>query len=172
MKSHRNGLSLLEILIALLVFSCLLIPLSQLLFSSQRYGGASAYEIMAVHYASEIVEQVRKLAPHLKSVWLATAKSLQNLLEDPSVVAALKEKSTDLELQAVVLPQTGFALLLSPLDPHFVGRTVIARRLDSSGASLLNQGTVWKVSVTLDWKLQDSEMATHSAVFSALVREE
>ncbi|RCK73126.1 MAG: hypothetical protein OZSIB_2623 [Candidatus Ozemobacter sibiricus] len=177
----RCGLSLIEILVAVAVMTLALGPMVSLLSSSNRVSNASIYEVMAVHYAAELAEQLQRFAGRFGDI-LADARqrsgnsslTLDGLLMDPGFTAAL-ETIHD-ETKAIPLQTSGVplkvSLFVSPLHPLFYRRRLEARPLDTSGLTLLNAGRYWDIKITLAWRLAPSEPPDrHRAEFSVVVRE-
>ncbi len=177
----RRGLSLIEILVALAVMTLALGPMITLLSSSNRVSNASIYEVMAVHYAAELAEQLQRFAGRYDDI-LTDARirsgngglTLDALLMDPGFTTEL-ETIHD-ETKAVPLQTSGVplkvSLFVSPLHPLFSRRRLEARPLNNTGMALLNAGRYWDIKITLAWRLAPSEPPDrHRAEFSVIVRE-
>ena len=130
MKSR--GFSLVEVLVTVAVISLAIGPLVQLMSSTNRMSSASIYEVMAVHYAAEVTEQLQWLAQNntIANIHSATGKDLQDILTDPVLQAVLETPPIANEPYMVVLAPTEIRLLLSPLHPNFTSRRLYVRRLD------------------------------------------
>ncbi|HNV69885.1 MAG TPA: type II secretion system protein [Candidatus Ozemobacteraceae bacterium] len=175
MKSARcrKAMTLIEVLVTIAVLSLALGPLVQLLSSSNRMSNASVYEVMAVHYAAEINEQLQWLAQNntIAMVKAATGRDLEDLLTDPLLQAQMENMTPGLGPYLAKFPGTEISLLLSPLHPNFTGRRLYVKRLDSTSATTLNTGVYWDVTVSLSWKLSQSDARDHMASFSTILRE-
>lgn len=170
-RSSR-AFSLIEVLVATVVISLALGPLIHLLSSSNRASNASIYEVMAVHYASELGEQLQRLSSRLKPMTTATGKSVKQLFEDPTVLGALGPQATPVsDPGTVVVPGTNVLLFFSPLHPNFQTRRLVVRQLNSTGRLLLNLGKYWDVTIGLSWKLSPTDQVVHGASFSIILRE-
>jgi len=170
-RSSR-AFSLIEVLVAVVVVSLALGPLIHLLSSSNRASNASIYEVMAVHYASELGEQLQRLSSRLRPMTTATGKSVKQLFEDPSIRTALGPQATPAsEPDTVLIPGTNVILFSSPLHPNFVSRRLSVRPLNKTGRVLLNLGNYWDVTIGLSWKLTPTDEVVHGASFSIILRE-
>lgn len=167
-----KAFSLVELLVATVVVSLALGPLIHLLSSSNRASNASIYEVMAVHYASELGEQLQRLSSRLKPMTTATGKTVKQLFEDGSILTALGPQTTPAtDPGTVLIPGTNVVLFYSPLHPNFVARRLVVRPLNSTGRLLLNLGTYWDVTIGLSWKLAPTDQVVHGASFSIILRE-
>ena len=179
---QRTGLSMIELTIAMSVFALALTPIINLMGSSHRVSNASAFELMAVHYAAELGEQIQRISPNLKDIKLKTGKNLEDLLTSPSVVALLGPGG-NLSGQAYMVKltdpadlETDISLFVSPINPAFTSRRFYVKRLDNTSPSLLvynsGSGIFWDVTISLSWKLSPSNPVTHAASYSFIIRED
>lgn len=168
----RHAFSLVEVLVAMVVIALALGPLVHVLSSSNRVSNASIYEVMAVHYASELGEQLQRLSSRLKPMTTATGKTVKQLFEDPTVLSALEPQASPVSAPGTVkVPGTSVALFYSALHPNFTARRLMVRPLHSSGRVLLNVGKYWDVTIGLAWKLTPNDAVVHGASFSIILRE-
>lgn len=168
----KRAFSLIEVLVATVVISLALGPLIHLLSSSNRASNASIYEVMAVHYASELGEQLQRLSSRLKPMTTATGKTVKQLFEDGSILSALGPQATPAsDPGTVLIPGTNVVVFYSPLHPNFVSRRLTVRPLNSTGRLLLNLGNYWDVTIGLSWKLTATDQVVHGASFSIILRE-
>ncbi len=177
----RRGLSLVEILVAVAVCSLALGPMVNLLSSSNRASTASIYEVMAVHYASELADQMTRFSGRLDDI-LADARirtgnsslTLEDLLTDPGFTNELRlhlDETRAVPFQANGVPLKA-SLFVSPLHARFTDRRFEVRPLSTTGATLLGGGVFWDVKIILSWQLSPSEPPDkHKAEFSVILRE-
>ncbi|MBF0500945.1 MAG: prepilin-type N-terminal cleavage/methylation domain-containing protein [Candidatus Riflebacteria bacterium] len=171
---YRRGraFSLLEVLVATVVIGLAVGPLINVLSSSNRVSNASIYEVMAVHYASELAEQLQRLSSQLKSMCNGTGKTVKQLLEDPTFLAELGSFGNgSLDPQLIQIPGTRITLFLSPLHPRFTCRTILVSKLNTTTQQILKLGTFWNATIALSWNLAEGEVE-HSASFSVILRED
>ncbi len=173
----KPGMSLVEILVALTVIALALGPLIALLSSSNRASNASIYEVMAVHYAGEMSEQLQRLAPNLGDILTEArttsgnlALTVEGLFNNLQLETAMSQVSSQPVL--VQIPNTNVGFLLSPLDQNFDERKVTVSKLDDTGFALLGPGNYYDFKITLKWKVSPSEpTGRHSACFSVILKE-
>ncbi|MBI3038207.1 hypothetical protein HYY75_04020 [bacterium] len=170
--NSRGGLSMVEVMFAVVIAGLALGPLISNLSSSNKASTASMYEVMAVHYANELSEQLRRLSPYLTDIQGITGQTLDSLLSDPDFNTELS--ATSQPPKGIYVPGTNVTLFLSPLEPSFYERKVDVRKIaPPAGLSVLNSGTYWDVKIILSWKLSPNEpvSAKHSANFSLILWE-
>ncbi len=169
---REPGVSLVEILIAIVVLGVLVLPISGVLTSSNRASTASLYEIMAVQYALELSQQLQRLTPELiKQLRSTTKMNLEELLEEESFRYALNDRDRRDE-SSVELKGTRFPVFLSPLHPDFASRTVTVSALPALDPKVFSsRGTFWQVKVNLSWKADPSDKVDHSLSFPMILRE-
>ncbi|RCK79018.1 MAG: hypothetical protein OZSIB_0360 [Candidatus Ozemobacter sibiricus] len=173
MTSGRRGFTMVEVFVAVVILMLALMPLSTVISASNRTSNVSVYEIMAVHYAAELAEQLNRLSPTmLRQIRLQTGKALPALLGEPSLVAALQDHSFTTEYE-VLVPDTRFSLFLSPLHPAFTLRELTVEPLPVHVApSLLGKGNLWAVKIHLGWKMAPGDPVQHKAVYGVILRED
>ena len=169
----RLAFSMVEVLVAAVIVGMAVGPMIATLSSSNRASGASGFEIMAVHYASELGEQIQRLSLHLQPLHSATGKTAKDLLEDFSVLSVLGPQTPPQTSPVMVqLPGTDVSLFASPLHPNFTARNLIVEPLSPSSTNLLNLGTFWKVTISLAWRMAANDPVIHGASYSVILREE
>lgn len=172
-KRSGNAFSLIEVLVATAVITLAVGPLIGVLSSSNRVSNASIYEVMAVHYASELAEQIQRLSTRLKPMCIASSKTVKQILEEPTFLANLGSYGGGtLDPQLIQIPGTRITLFLSPLHPNFTRRTLLVNQLSSVGRAVLKIGTFWDVSIILSWKLSPADPVEHFASYSVILRED
>ncbi|MBF0409991.1 MAG: prepilin-type N-terminal cleavage/methylation domain-containing protein [Candidatus Riflebacteria bacterium] len=176
MKLNR-ALSLVEILVAIVILSLAVGPMFHVLTTSNKVTNASAYEVMAVHYASELSEQIQRLGPFFRQISLAASKNLKDILEDPLFLFELDKSGNNPDggPRIVKIPGTSVAFLVSALHNNFLSRTLYVKSLNkpiSDPNALLTTGKLWDVTISLAWKLSPGDPITHMASYSVVVRED
>jgi hypothetical protein len=168
-----GGFTMAEIFVAVVVLALALLPLSSVLTSSNRTSNVSIYEILAVHYAAELAEQLHRFSPTvIRQIRLQTGKNLSALLSDPTLVSALQDLPLTTEYE-VQVPGTRFTLFLSPLHPAFTKRELTVIPLTPHAApSLLGKGNLWSVKIHLGWKMSPGDPIEHQAVYGVILRED
>ncbi|MGM0599528.1 MAG: type IV pilus modification PilV family protein [Candidatus Rifleibacteriota bacterium] len=179
---NKSGLSMVEIMVAVVIIALATGPLIAVLSSSNRMSNASIYEEMAVHYGREISDQLLRLSPMLENVVIDartltgdSSINLGNILNDSDFCAAMEAqnpalKAIPFKVNGVALP---LRLVLSPLDPAFTRRRIQAERLDTSSNSLLNSANYWKVNIELAWVDKNSGRdAPRKVSMSIIVKED
>lgn len=176
-----RAFSMIEVMVAVGVVGLCLGPLISMLSQSNRVSSASIYELMAVHYAGEIAEQLTELSPKLRSLvdYVRTlpgqsAATLATILNDATFNNKLEFSGNQiqaipLEVNAQILKTS---LLLSPLHDRFTTRSLDVEELDTGTNLLLKTGRYWKVGITLGWTLDVSEATdAHKAYFAVILHE-
>lgn len=163
--SSNRGLTLVEIMVAVVIIALSTGPLLGLLSSSNRMSNASIYEEMAVHYAREIADQLLTLSPRFSAVVndavILTGDSSLNLatIFNDSNLRDQMEDHLD-GVSAVPLQAGGsflpVRLVLSPLDKAFSRRRITLSDLSTGANSLLKGDRFWKAVIELAWKDQAS----------------
>lgn len=179
--NDRNGLSMVEIMVAVVIIALAVGPLIGLLSSSNRMSNASIYEEMAVHYAREISDQLLSFSTRLSDV-INDARTLTgdstltlaSILNDAVFQAELethREFSTAIPLQAggTKLP---VRLVISPLDQSFTRRRITVTAMDTSSNNILKTEKYWKVKIELNWKDKTSGRDTPREVVMAIFLKE
>jgi|GEM_PF-959583 len=181
MLQRRSGFSIVEVLVALAVISLALGPLINLLSSSNRASNASIYEVMAVHYASELAEQLERLSGKLGEI-LADARirtgnpglTLEDLLTDNGFTNELRahnDQPRAVPFQAQGIPLE-VSLFVSSLHQHFTERKFDLRQLNNSATTWLKTGRYWDVKITFCWRIMSSDAPdSHKAEFSVILKE-
>ena len=179
---HGKGISIIEVLVAIVVISLTFGPIIHLLSASNKVSNASAYEVMASHYASEAGEQLQRMAPRLKELRLKTGKTVEQILTDPSFETLIGPgggPSGEPYMARLPVPDptvTDVALFLSPLDPAFTQRKFLVNRLNNTDGALqvmkTGSGEYWDVTIILAWKLQPDDPIYHGASYSVILRED
>jgi type II secretory pathway pseudopilin PulG len=176
----QQAITLVEVLVAVAVVSLALGPLIGLLSQSNRQSSASIYEVMAVHFAAELLEQVQRLGPRLPAI-IADARTktsnatltLKNLLTDTGFLTELRAASS--APRAVPLQSGGAkldtSLILSPQTDQFQ-RWLEVDELSTTGNTVLRGARFWKVTAIIGWRMVPSEpINRYQAKFSIVVRE-
>ncbi len=177
----KNGLSMVEIMVAVVIIALSVGPLIGLLSSSNRMSNASIYEEMAVHYAREISDQLLSLSPKFSDIVndarVMTGDStltLAAILNDATFKSKLEEH-TD-ESAALSLYASGnqlpVRLIVSPLDKAFSRRRITVSELNTSSNSVLKTDRYWKVKIELAWKDPNSGRDTPREVVMAIFLKE
>ena len=177
----RNGLSMVEIMVAVVIIALSLGPMIGLLSSSNRMSNASIYEEMAVHYAREISDQLLSLSSKFSDIVndarVMTGDStltLAAILNDATFKSKLEEHAD--ESSALSLYASGNQLpvrmLVSPLDKAFSRRRITVSELNTSSNSVLKANRYWKVKIELAWKDQGSGRDTPREVVMAIFLKE
>lgn len=161
----RSGLSMVEIMVAVVIIALATGPLIGLLSSSNKMSNASIYEEMAVHYAREISDQLLRLSPNFSDI-ISDAKSLTgdssitlaSILNDSGLVARMEEhgngpRAIPLQVNSTILP---VRLVLSPLDKAFSKRRISVTSMDTSSNTTLTVEKFWKVKIELSWRDKNS----------------
>jgi prepilin-type N-terminal cleavage/methylation domain-containing protein len=183
-KPAARGVTLIEIMVAVVVVALALGPLFSLLSASNRVSNASAYEVMAVQYAAELGEQLQRLSPKIRDLRTASTKSIDQILMDPAMDALLgpggnpsgEPYMIQLPVDPSIAPDTKVGFFVSPLDPNFTARRLFVRQLDASDPALTvwndTNGIFWDVTVNLSWKFNPTDPITLHASYSFLLRED
>ena len=178
---QQNGLSLVEIMVAVVIIAMAVGPLIGLLSSSNRMSNASIYEEMAVHYAREISDQLlslsTKFADIVNDARLLSGDSsisLADILNDPAFHNSLEEHhdgqvALPMQINGNLLP---VRLMLSPLDQAFSRRRITVSELSTTANSLLKSEKYWKVKIELAWKDPGSGRDTPREVTMAILFKE
>lgn len=165
MINRQSGLSMVEIMVAVMLIALATGPLIGVLSSSSKMSNASIYEEMAVHYAREISDQLLRMSSQFADIVgdarASTGDSsitLASILNDSDFMAKLEEHSLlpeaiPLQVNGTKLPMR---LIVSPLDNAFTKRRMAATRLDTTANSVLNGGLFWKIRIDLAWKDKNS----------------
>ncbi|MBF0543115.1 MAG: prepilin-type N-terminal cleavage/methylation domain-containing protein [Candidatus Riflebacteria bacterium] len=177
LPGSRSAFSLVEILVAITVLSLAVGPMIGILSSSNKVSNASVYEVMAVNYASELAEQIQRLSPFIRSISLATGKTVKQIFEDPLFLIELGKtgNSPDGNPRIVQIPGTRISLLVSWLHPNFLERTLSVQQLNpplSDPNALLKIGKFWDVTISFTWKLAQNDSIDYTASFSVILRED
>ena len=166
MNKHK-GLSMIEIMIAMVIIALAVGPLIGLLSSSNRVSNASIYEEMAVHYARELCEQLLSLGQRESEI-VNDAKimsgnpsiSLGSILNDAGFQAMLEEHGDDTKI--VPLQTNGTRLLVrftvTQLNKAFSRRRITATTMNSSTNSIMKGENYLKIMVKLSGRLMCREM--------------
>jgi hypothetical protein len=175
-------MSLVEVAVAIIVIALAMGPIINLLSASNKVSNASVFEVMASHHASELGEQLQRLKPWiLRDLRIQTGKRIDQLLQEPAFLGALSPAgNTTGEAYLVPLvpsnPIVDVAFFLSPLDPGFEYRTLVAQLLDANDPRLeifkATTGNYYDVSIGLGWKLNPTHPNVHGATFSLILRED
>ena len=142
-----------EILIAVIVLALLIVPTFGLLSSSNRITQISTYEMLAMQYSSELVNQIINLSHKFDDIQTKTGKSLEDILTDSALTSNLEQ--TGLTAPSIIqLPDTQVSLLVSPLHPHFDKRRFFVEKLEPSltSGSPLENGNYWRITVFTQWQ--------------------
>lgn len=157
MKS-RVGVSMVEITIALFVAALAIGPMIALLSSSNRMSTASTYETLAVYYATEISDQIRRLAPQLPDILEdARVKTGVSNLEMPSIFSWDPDELLFYDnAKTVFFKAAGMnldaRLILTPLHRNFLRRTIDVQQLDNSALQEFDAESYYKVIITIEWE--------------------
>ncbi|GAB4284653.1 MAG: hypothetical protein Kow0029_31280 [Candidatus Rifleibacteriota bacterium] len=156
----NSGLSMVEIIVAVVIIALATGPLIGVLSSSNKMSNASIFEEMAVHYARELSDQLLRLGNNFSAI-VNDARSLTgdssinlaSILNDPGFSARLGEhadgpKAVPLQIAGNELP---VRIILSPLDKAFIKRKISVVGMDTSSNSVLNTNKFWKVKIELAW---------------------
>jgi len=178
----KRAISMVEILVAVVVLGLAVGPMITLLSASNRTSNASAYEVMAAHYACEFGEQLQRLSPHLKALRQKTGKTIEDLLTDPSFETLIGPGGGppgEPFIARFPVPNpadTDVAFFLSPLDPAFTERKFLVNELNNNAPGLqvlkATSGKYWDVTIILSWKLNPTDPGSRSASYSLILRED
>jgi len=173
MNPRLAAFSMVEVVMAVFIVSLIVLPLTNLLISSNKTTNYSLLEVFAVRYASELIEQFQRLSPNLKEIRLKNRIVLKNIVEDHGFVRELgpKEGGHNDSPISIQLPSTNISFFVSPLNSLFVERKVEVEPL-TAAQKILNIGTYWNVCITLSWKMSPKDTVIHTACFYSIVREE
>jgi hypothetical protein len=158
--SYKNGLSMVEIMVSVVIIALATGPLIGVLSSSNKMSNASIYEEMAIHYGRELADQLLRLNPQLSDIVddarIMTGDSsikLDDILNDSGFQNRLENHGTTAE--AIPLQISGAKLpvriIASALDKAFTRRRVSLESLPTSTNVLLNTGKYWKAKIELAW---------------------
>lgn len=166
-------------MISVVILGIILGPQIVLLHSAHRYSNLSLFELLAVHYGSELGEQLQKLGPHLKDIRLQTGKDLGEMCSDASFLTPLGTVGGNPFILRLPVPNptvTDVGFFISPLEPGFVTRTVEVEELDSTDSNLQiwdqSAGIFWRATVGLAWRSAPNDPKVHAASFSFILRED
>lgn len=158
---QKHGLSMVEIMVAVVIIAMAVGPLIGLLSSSNRMSNASIYEEMAVHYAREISDQLLSLSTKFSDIVNDarvlsgdSSVSLAGILNDPAFQSGLEEHhdgqvALPMQVNGTMLP---VRLMLSPLDQAFSKRRITVSEVSTIANSLLKTDKYYKVKIELAWK--------------------
>lgn len=176
-----RGLSMVEIMVAVVIIALAVGPLIGLLSSSSRMSNASIYEEMAVHYSREIADQLLRLGPQFpaivndaRTLTGDVSLNLASILNDSSFrdqmeVASDSSAAIPLQVAGSVLP---VRLMLSPLDKAFSRRRITLADLDTSANSLLKVDKFWKVTIEMAWKDSNAGADSHRETVMVVILKE
>lgn len=177
--NKHKALSMIEIVITISLVALALGPSILLLSTSNRASTASLYEVMAVHYANEIFEQLNQysgmyadIIADIRNKSGNTSLQIDSLLTDTAFTQALETYNSNI----VFVPfqylgtQLKVGLWVSPLHPNFTKRRLIVQKLNNSGLSTL-LGEFWDIKILLSWKQIPTDAIEHNAEFSIIIRE-
>jgi len=172
---RRYGFSLLELVIAFFIVGLAIAPIYTLLISTSQVSSASIYEVMAVRYASELAEQLQRLAPHFKAIRLTTTADLPAALEglNPFLGPASPLAPIDrTKVLGIFIPGTEVAVFVSPLFQNFVKREIQVLPVTPATSEPQLPGQVYNVVIRLGWKIAPSSPVGKEAAYSLLIAEE
>ncbi|MEW6709803.1 MAG: hypothetical protein AB1403_08290 [Candidatus Riflebacteria bacterium] len=155
-----QGLSMVEIMVAVVIIGLAVGPLIGVLSSSNKMSNASIFEETAVHYSRELADQLLSLSPNFSDI-VADAQALTgdtsinlgSILNDTGFQTILETHGTTttaipLQINGNELP---LRLLVSPLEKAFTRRRIKATVLDTSANTTLKTDKFWKVQIELSW---------------------
>ena len=154
--SNKTGMGLVELCIAMVVAALAIGPMIVSLSATNRMSQTSIYETLAVHYASEICDQIKRLSPRLPAL-LTDAREVDPAADTRTIFSSLNGQ---MELynytQSVNFNVNGSELntriLLTPLLENFTRREIFIEEVpDTNSNNILNSGTYWKATVTIAW---------------------
>ncbi len=181
MNSCRQGLSMVEMMVAVVIIGLAIGPLLGTLSSSNKMTNASIFEEMAVHYGRELSDQLMRLSSQFSNIVddarIAAADpsiNLGNILNDPGFMAKLEEHTPQtrpipLQVNGTELP---VRLIISPIDQAFVKRRIVVTSLPSSTNQVLNDPGFWKICIEISWKDKLSGRDTPKEVSMAFIIKE
>ncbi len=175
-RAYR-AVTVVEVMVALFLLGLVLGPLVGMLSSSNQKANVSMYYLLAMHYADEMAQQLQRLAPHLDQLLAAARDSntgriptLAEVLTDPTFLAELQAPASTfrvIRFRYAGKPLEGF-LAVSPLDEHFIGRTIKVEALASDQVELLAVPPALKINLVLSWK-ETPDGGAKTAVFPILM---
>lgn len=141
---YRLGLSFVEIFVATMLLGILVGPIAVTISSMGRATTSSIYEMMASHFASEILEQLRVL-PVVAILESTGAASLAEIVPSLDIPAEQKEPGK-INLWDQVF------LMVSPMPEHIFQKRILTLQRESRSAGPTNVN-VLKATVTIVWKV-------------------
>ncbi len=145
--SVRKGFSLIELVLAILIFSLAVIPIIGVLSGGDRGAVRGGNEVVAVRLAWEIGEQLMMLDSFPGFDRIAGRENLADVLNNLN--EGLGEGNRR-QPYSVPLAATGIRLLVAPLPENFIERRVEAQSFQ--GPECL-PGEWARVRVRIGWKL-------------------
>lgn len=149
--AHNSAITMIELLFALLVSALAIGPIFFVLSSTTSMSIVAIYEQMAVHYATELCDQIRELAHQVESFselrdTLEFLSLDENVLRDnftqQSLGAGVIAKKLDIKLVA----GKQISMLLSALHPVITQRFIEVTRETSP-----EFGDLLRIVVTVEW---------------------
>ena len=159
----KRAVSMVEIVVAIFVAALAIGPMIMLLSSSNRMSSTSTYETLAVYYANELCDQIKRLSPQLPTIindaraatGLSSVNTATLFNSWPANVLEFTDNVRSIPFVCAGMPLEA-RIVLTPLHTNFVKRQITVEPLDVSANSELNQGSYWKAIVTVAW---EDEMA-------------
>lgn len=148
-----------EIVVAIFVAALAIGPMIMLLSSSNRMSSASTYETLAVYYANELCDQIKRLTPQLPTI-ISDARTATGLAS-ANIETLFNSWPTNVleftdNVRSIPFVCAGISLdariVLTPLQPNFIKRQITVEPLDISDNSELNQGRYFKLIVSVAWE--------------------
>lgn len=152
----KKGIGIVELCIALVVAALALGPMILGLSASNRLSQTSIYETLAVHYACELCDQIKRLSPRLPAL-LSDARNIDPTANIRTIFLSLNgqmeftnfTRSANFKINGNELPAR---IVLTPLMENFNRREISVEEVtDTATNNILNTGRYWKVTVTIAW---------------------
>ncbi|MBF0409963.1 MAG: prepilin-type N-terminal cleavage/methylation domain-containing protein [Candidatus Riflebacteria bacterium] len=164
----RQGFSLIESMIAIFLFSCMLFPIMSLMTQTTKMTPVSFIELQALRYTTELLSQITNLhrtSNALKLISSESRKSIPEIIENLNSIPEFyfpkaNEKQINPGLKQfkcmqIFLDKSCFCLILSKLETPFVQRAIRVKSID---CGLKNHEKVYMLTASVSWNRDKSSV--------------